>query len=379
MSKKLKICFLSEYAYSLITGNGQTVGGAELQMVNLSKELKKRSYDVSFVTFEKSNSSYELIEGIKVYNPFNNHVSGYTYLFPHNLHKLLKILNKIDADVYIQRATSPLTGFMAFFARLKNKIFIYSASSDNDVSINLVIKNIKDLKKLFYKFGVKHCDFLICQTNHQKNLLKETISKEGKVIKNIYLSPKIEFNKKKVSQLKILWVGRISSEKRPEIFLKLAEKIPEFNFWMIGAPSKKDPEYYKKIKEATSKINNLDFIGFVPHNKIERFYKESLLLINTSLGEGFPNTFLEAWGNYTPVVSLGFDPDEIICNNKLGFHSKNFDDLVKDTKLLIKNSRLRKEMGINGRKYIEKEHNVEKITNEYLTIFEVDIGKNFRN
>jgi hypothetical protein len=36
-------------------------------------------------------------------------------------------------------------------------------------------------------------------------------------------------------------------------------------------------------------------------------------------------------------------------------------------------------MGINGRKYIEKEHNVEKITNEYLTIFELDIGKNFRN
>ena len=127
MSRNIKICILSELAYSLLAGHG-IGGGAELQMSILAKELVKRSYDVSFITFEKSSRSSELIDGIKVYNPFDNKDSGYTYLNPQNIYKLLKILKKINADIYIQRATSPLTGFIGFFTKLNNnRIFLFSA------------------------------------------------------------------------------------------------------------------------------------------------------------------------------------------------------------------------------------------------------------
>jgi len=369
MSAKLKICLSSEYAYSLLSGGGSRVGGAELQLTLLAKELVNRSYDVSFVTFEKSSSSIEVVEDIKVYNPFNIRGSGYTYLYPYHMYKLLKILNKIDADIYIQKGLTPLTGVTAFFTKFKNRVFLHLVSSDTNVSIDLHIRTIKNLKNLFYRFGVKYCDRVICQTNHQKNLLNQIIGKKGKLIKNLYLPPQIEYNQKDASKLKVLWVGRLQKGKKPELFLRLAKNITDFRFWMIGGPSDEDPEYYNKIKEAAARINNLDFIGFVPHNKIDRYYAESSLLINTSSIEGFPNTFLEAWGNYIPVVSLSFDPDEIICKHKLGFHSEDFDNLVKNTYTLLKNKSLRKKMGIEGRKYVEKEHNISNILEKYEKIF----------
>ena len=363
----MKICILSEYAYSLFA-NEKCFGGSELQMTMLAKEFVDRSYDVSLVTFGKSNNSSKIINGIKVYHPFYIRSKGYVYFYPQNLYKLFKILNKIDADIYIQRATTPLTGLVACFAKLKKKIFIYSVSSNACVSNNLYIKRVNDFKKLIYKFGVKNSDCVICQTKDQKDLLKQTIGKDGVVIKNIYIPPKFESIKKNISKLKVLWVGRIINEKRPDLFLKLAKNFPDIDFCMIGCiggVSTYDSKFYNDIQKNASKINNFDFKGFVPNNEINKYYAESSLVINTSYVEGFPNTFLEAWGNYTPVITLDFDPDEIICRYKLGLHSKTFEQLIKDTKTLLYNDNLRMEMGNNSREYVEKEHNLNKILNEY--------------
>ena len=363
----MKICILSEYAYSLYADDS-IAGGAELQMIMLAEELVKRSHDVSFITFGKSKNSYEIINGVKIYYPFYNYGKGYKYLYPQNFYKLFKVLNKINVDVYIQRATTPLTGIIAFFAKLKNKLFLYSVSSNDCVSKNLTIKEVKDLKKIIYKFGVKNSDCVICQTKNQKDLLKQTLGKEGKIIKNIYIPPKFENNKKIFSTPKVLWVGRIVKEKRPELFLKLAENLPNINFCMIaciGGISESDFKYYNDIEKAASKINNIDFKGFVHNKEINKYYAESTLFINTSYVEGFPNTYLEAWGNYTPVITLDFDPDEIICKYKLCLHSKSFDKMIKDIETILKNDNLIKEMGENSREYVEKEHNMEKIINEY--------------
>jgi glycosyltransferase involved in cell wall biosynthesis len=120
---------------------------------------------------------------------------------------------------------------------------------------------------------------------------------------------------------------------------------------------------------------NLDFIGFVPYKEMGKYYAESALLVNTSPNEGFPNTFLEAWANYRPVISLGFDPDEIICKNRLGFHSKTFEQMIDNIKTIIENNQLRTEMGVNARRYIEEKHNVNKLVKEYEQIFEFLVSK----
>lgn len=339
-------------------------------MTILAKELVKREYDVSFVTFEKSCISPEIISRLKVYNPFNNKGRGYTYFYPQNMYKTLKTLNEIDADIYIQRAGTPLTGILTFFSRLNNKVFIFSSSSNGNVSTNLSIMKSKDIRKLIYKYGVQYADCVVCQSAFQKELLWQTIRKKGKIIKNVYILPNIRHKKNDDSKI-VLWVGRIGKEKRPELFLKLSKENPGIKFIMIGGPSGTDFKYYNKIEENAKKISNLDFVGFVPNKKIDYYYTKASVFVNTSHTEGFPNTFLEAWGNYTPVVSLNYDPDEIICKYKLGFHSHDLNDLEKHIYILLENADLRRKMGENGRSYVEREHSIDKILGEYEKLFEI--------
>lgn len=349
----------------MILGTGNYFGGAELQMSILSKELVKRSYDVSFITFGKKVKFCELSEGVKVYTIFDPKMWGYPFLLPQNIYKLMKILHKIDADIYIKKGHTPLTGVVAFIAKLQRKILFFVASSEKDVSIYLNSSIIANLTNIFFRFGVMYADRIVCQTEHQKNLLKQHCDRNGVVIRNLYPYQKTENIKRDPQANKILWIGRLIKEKRPELFLDLVKKMPGYQFQLLMKATKKNPEYYNKIKKAASKINNVDIIGNVPNNEINKYYEKSLMLISTSISEGFPNTFLEAWGNSIPVVSIGFDPDEIICKYGLGIHIENFEDLVKNVDMLLKNDSLREKMGIQGRKYVEREHNVMKIVDEY--------------
>ena len=59
-----------------------------------------------------------------------------------------------------------------------------------------------------------------------------------------------------------------------------------------------------------------------------------------------------------PVISLNIDPDNIIKRNKIGLHSKTFEQLVKDTKLLIDNTKLREEMGEKAQKFAFKKFSI---------------------
>lgn len=58
--KNPKVCFISLNAYVLLTQkNLGFTGGAELQQVLLAKELSKRGFDVSFVTFDFCQNEIE--------------------------------------------------------------------------------------------------------------------------------------------------------------------------------------------------------------------------------------------------------------------------------------------------------------------------------
>jgi glycosyltransferase involved in cell wall biosynthesis len=225
------------------------------------------------------------------------------------------------------------------------------------------------MENLVYRYGVRHSDCVVCQTTHQKELLRKSIKKDGHLIKNIYIPPVVK-NKKDNSLKKVLWVKRIGREKKPELFLELAKDIPDAEFIMVGGPSTIDIQYYNHIKQKASAIENIKFVGSVPHGQMDKYYAEASILVNLSPREGFPNTFLEAWGNHTPVVSLNFDPDGLISKYELGIQSENYKNLVNDIHKLLDNMELRSNMGINGRMYVEKEHNVGRIVSEYEKLFE---------
>ncbi len=55
---------------------------------------------------------------------------------------------------------------------------------------------------------------------------------------------------------------------------------------------------------------------------------------------------------------MSFDPDDIIVNNQIGFHSKNQDQMKKDLHKLISDDSLRMVMGEKARKYAIENHSI---------------------
>lgn len=365
---KPKICFHALATYPLLSQtNLGFVGGAELQQVLMGKELAKNDYDISFIVFDHGQEPFEIIDGIKIYKtvPKGYPLSGIKSVY-HAFKPAWNALKRADANIYYQRGAGRDTCFVALFCLLKRKKFVYGLASNMDVD-DTFTKDAKRYERILYNFGLKRADCVIAQSEYQQELLKKNFNKDSIIIKNSY--PIERLKKSKIEPPIVLWVGTIKPKwKQPELFLKLAKTIPDARFQMVGGAST-DKQFYDKIKEEAGKIPNLEFVGFVPYPDVNKYFEHASILVNTSSVEGFSNTFLQAWSAYTPVISLNADPDGIICKYKLGFHSRTFEQMVNDVKTLLMDEKLREEMGMNGREYVEREHDIKKVVEKYAKVF----------
>jgi glycosyltransferase involved in cell wall biosynthesis len=369
-NKKSKICFVSLNSYHpLIEKKLSYMGGAEIQQVQLAKELKKRGYEISFITYGEKNegAQCENIYGFNILTVYSKyHVNNLSFFY--KAFRIWRKMKEVDADIYYHHSGS--TGVTGLFCRLNKKNGIIHISSDAYVTgENIISKNIivNLLNKIGNWFDIKLSNRVISQNNFQKKILKEKFKVNSIIIKN-FLDISSPFNKRSIGDY-LLWIGTIRSVKQPELFLNIAQHFPEYKFVMIGGEGESS-ELFEKIKNAAKNIQNVEFKDFVPPQEIYTYYQKAILLISTSRIEGFPNIFLEAWSCSIPVVSLNVDPDGIISKYRLGYHSKTFDHMLDNIKKLLKDKELLETMGKNGRKYVEENHDIRKIVDQYENLIE---------
>ena len=108
--------------------------------------------------------------------------------------------------------------------------------------------------------------------------------------------------------------------------------------------NKSDDERFAEAAKEAEKLPNVTFLGTVPPVEMERCFQKTKLFLNTSIREGFSNTFLQAWINGVLVVSLNIDPDKIIEKNRLGYvvnkkgslkDQSDFNDLARDAAVYV--------------------------------------------
>jgi glycosyltransferase involved in cell wall biosynthesis len=90
--------------------------------------------------------------------------------------------------------------------------------------------------------------------------------------------------------------------KRPELFLEVAKKLPRRRFVMIGGPGP-NAAFYEEVRRACAAVSNVEFKGFLPLAEAESWFDRARVFVNTSLYEGMPNTFLQAWARGVPTVA----------------------------------------------------------------------------
>lgn len=373
--KGIKICFVSLGAYPLLAGkNAECITGPDIHTVISAKELIKHDFKITVITYDEGGIPIEYIDGMEI---IKIHKDSYHLRILNIVVRVFRIWNamrKAKAHIYFHHGWG--VGLVSLFCKLTRRKSICSISSDASVNRDLVTKKIKEFNRSKISIGVfgswldiKLADAIIVQNKYQKTMLKKNFSKDGFLIKMPFpLSGR--WAPKKAKLPIVLWVGAMAEVKQPELFVRLAEAIPEVRFQMIGGHSG-NQEFYDRIKEKSKRIPNFEFLGVISFDKINEYFSRASILVNTSMFESYPPyAAMQAWMNYTPVVSIGDNSDEVMRRYNMGFHSKTFDQLVEDVKTLLKEEKLRDEMGVNGRKYVEREHDIIYIVDEYIELFD---------
>ena len=312
------------------------------------------NFEVFFLVGDFGQSNIEIYDQIKVVKSMKiTRRWGFLSGIKEQINFWL-MLKKINADVFIHRARGIDTWVVSLFCRFNKKKFIFMTANLPDVDKSFRRK--KYLAGWLYEMGLKKADVVIAQNEDHKKLLKINYGKEAVVIKNSF---NIAGKNGDIQRRFILWVSNSRSQKRPEIFLKLAKDFPDENFVMIMPKS--DIRLWKRIYSQISLIENLEFIEKVPFDKIDKYFNEDKVFVNTSLYEGFPNTFIQAAMCGTPIISLLVNPDNFIDNYKCGYAAEgNYDKMKKQLNEILHNREIWEKFSENEILYVRENHDIEK-------------------
>jgi len=363
----IKICIISPAAYPLLQASEEipSAGGAEAQFMTLGLTFAEQGYEVHYIVDDFGQADLERVGNVTVHKVALKYMGGPNYYVIQAWVKLWRTLLKIGADIHLIKVPRDLLLVLGLFCRIFKKKLIFVGQSDADVDPAFLKKSSNLFSYWFFRIGMKWTDYVVAQNEKQKKGFAEIYRKRTRIIKNITTLPAMDEIQKEEY---ILWVGNSLPKKQPEKFLELAKSLPKYKFRMIMSltPQNQDDSF---IRTSLSEIPNLDYLGFVPFHKIGDYYQKASLFVSTSLSEGFPNTFLQAWQNSTPVISLHIDPDGIVTKNKLGRVSGTFEKLKYDVKEFMEDGTARMYIGENAKRYVEENHSPSTIVEQYLDLF----------
>lgn len=354
----MKVCFWGDNSGAL-TGNPS--GGGELQIALLANALIKSGHEVVFVDYSVTED-FITDSGIKVFciKGYNNGIRMLRTIT--RLRLIYMSLKKQEAEVYYCRIRD-FRHILAFLASHKVKAkFILALASDLDVTG--IWKRMKYfyfaevrglwwffngiMSEIIYSWLLRHSDLVLVQHEGQKSvLLKKHI--QSKILYNL-----IDLNEiplvKNPTHLEFCYVGSLDRRKGFADFYNIVKESEKHSFKVIGTPRDETGEIcYEKLKM----FKNVTLLGRLSHSDTLYHISNSKALISTSPMEGFPNIFIEAWACGIPVLSLFFDPGNIIQKEELGFVAKGDIKLFLNAMATVNPT---PEFSVRARGYVGENH-----------------------
>lgn len=311
-SKHPSLCLISFLSYPLFNPVYLIPhGGAEVELFFLAKKMGEAGYPTHMVVGDFGQKENEKHDSVTLWKSLKLQNSGVLKGIKNTI-VLIKILKKINADIYLMKGAGFLTFQVALFCFLFHKIFIFKTSHRKNMDGSLKEKSYHP----FYKWALHYAHQVVVQNQEDIEIIKKNYKVKALCIRNFQPIPSKKELTNKIQRKTILWVGRLEPIKQPELFIEMAKTFPKESFVMIG--SGPNQVLKDKILKMVQSAKNIKLKINVPHNKIEKFYKNAKLFVNTSQGEGFPNTFIEAlkWG--VPLASFIVNPDHCLDQSQLG-------------------------------------------------------------
>jgi glycosyltransferase involved in cell wall biosynthesis len=362
---KIRVCFISLRAYPIFNPSVEKLfGGAEVDLYLLATELAKDPrFEVQFVVGDYGQPDVERIENVTLFKSLDVHKN----LFLQG-RKLWHALRQANAQIYMQEACSLSTPMIAALCVLHRRKFVYRTAHTDETDGTYFREH--PFRKWFIQWAIRKAEIIITQNEKDVNDAIKTLGRKPCVIRNA-----CRINPLPDSQRNgVLWVARSVSFKRPELFLRLADCFSEKNFIMI-CPKGTGDAHYERLLDAAEKVNNLTLIKRVPFHQIDRYFEQAAVFVNTSDSEGFPNTFVQACKNGTPILSLRVNPDGFLeahnCGRCANGDWERFCAILRE----LTETPQGRELGLNGQSYIRRFHDIEDIVRHYKQLFMGLVGR----
>ncbi len=175
----------------------------------------------------------------------------------------------------------------------------------------------------------------------------------------------------------LLSVARLVKEKGLEYgietvyLLKKKKPLLKMQYLIIGGGPLE-----KKLRELCAQLDiseNVRFLGWMNQDEVIEKMREADIFLLPSIAEANPVVLMEARATGLPVVatSVGSIP-EVIADGLSGFLVPPGDPgaLAERLGCLTGNPALRREMGRQGRKFVEEKHDIDKLNRRLVEIYE---------
>ena len=349
------------------------MGGSQYQARMFVEYLiEAGGYDIyylaRYVNHDFKPEGYKIIQ---IANPSG--IRKYGELF--DTFKLLKLLKEISPDVIYQRVGCSYTGVCAYYAKKFNKKCVWHVAHDREVTPGMgkfsPKRIFRYLDKMMLEYGLRNAGQIVTQTRHQADLmLKYYNRKADAILPNVHPWPVEKIEKR--DPVKVIWVANLKPWKRPDVFIRLASELSEMNnveFIMIGDP-RANSEWCMQILEDIGNVSNLHYMGGQSQETVNEVLSTGHIFVNTSMQEGFANTFIQSWLRKVPVLSLSVNPDGVFDQKEVGICSDTYEELRDNLIKLLRDEELRNTMGDKAQIYAKDEHSFENMGKLTSLIFE---------
>lgn len=359
-------------------------------ILQMALALKERGLEVEVIAPGAPEiPNEEVLQGIPVHR--------FLYAFPPRLQKLA-----YEGGILSNLKRSWLARFeiLPFFIAVFYKTFLFSKKAQllhvhwipTGYPVLLVSRFVRkplvltvhgsDLNSLgflkpFYTFLLRKIDRTVCVSRS----LKEGVIGLGISPSKVSVVPNgVELSDEKISESRterfnLLWVGRMVVEKGLfdllEGMKRIVREIPSATLTLVGeGPLRQELE---KTALSLDLQDHIIFTGVRPHKDIKEFLRASTLFVLPSLSEGLPIVLLEAMAQERAVVAtrVGGIP-EVIQDGKTGLliPPKSPDSLAMAVIRLLRDEKLRMDIGMEGRKRIEIDFSWGKRSEEMARVYD---------
>lgn len=340
-----------------------TIGGSEFQIDCLLQSLISEArfeiyYLTSFVAANLNGLPYKIVRiGRGVHAP------RFGYL--QHAFQLYQVLCKLRPDVIYQRVAGGYSAISAFYARRSGARLVWHIAHDSDVTPGASLEGRNPIRRLLEKrsveYAIRHATCIVAQTQHQADLLRQNYGREADAtIPNFHPDPQEQLDK--TGPLTVAWIASLKPWKKPEAFVDLADGLRDLRnvrFVMVGpwAAGSGERRWTEVLKTRIELTSNLQYIGSRTQGQVNDLLAKSHILVNTSLHEGFPNTFIQAWSRDVAIISLYVNPDNLLTDREIGiFCAGSEQRLSQAVRHLLGDPRERDVLTRRGRAYARACH-----------------------